>query len=426
MSERAGTTIADLLPPHQHATVHLGLERIRALLARLGNPHHRVPLIHVAGTNGKGSVCAYLSAILAAAGYRVGRYTSPHLLAWTERICVNGQPIAQERLTDLLLRVLAQVGSGDSPTQFEILTAAAWVYFAEFPCDLGVMEVGLGGRLDATNVCDRPLATAIVSIGWDHWQVLGPTLADIAREKAGILKPGCPAIIGSLPPEAQSVISERIQALGCPAYYPDAALDLGGGKARWGEIEYELPLLGQHQLQNSALAIATLQALSPQDWQISPTAIQQGMAQTRWPGRLEWNTWKQYPLLLDGAHNPEAAIVLRQYIDTLKPTSVTWIVGMLSTKSHQEIWQALLRPGDTLLCVPIPESSCASPQHLADLAQKVEPKLKACYIFEDLREALDTVVIHAPPLGVLCGSLYLLGYYFSILPSPFQVRQENC
>jgi dihydrofolate synthase/folylpolyglutamate synthase len=194
------TNIDEILKEFEHFGVNLGLERIKLLLAELGNPQTKVPIIHVAGTNGKGSVCAYLSAILTAAGYRVGRYISPHLVDWTERICLNEKPIAREEFVSLLEEIKAtirnRVSAAPCPTQFEVITAAAWLYFAQQQVDIAVMEVGLGGRLDATNVCDRPLVSIITSISWEHWQRLGPTIAHIAREKAGILKPGCPAICG--------------------------------------------------------------------------------------------------------------------------------------------------------------------------------------------------------------------------------------
>jgi len=222
--------IQEIFKPFQHFGVRLGLERMHQLLAAKGNPHQQVPIIHVAGTNGKGSVCAYLSAVLTQAGYRVGRYTSPHLVDWTERICIKEQPIASGKLQQLLLQVIDAIKLGEeSPTQFEVLTAAAWLYFAQEQCDIAVIEVGLGGRLDATNVCDRPLVTIITTISREHWQVLGPTLADIAREKAGILKPGCPAVIGQLPPAAMAVVKQRIAALDCPAIYPEPAVYLEPG-----------------------------------------------------------------------------------------------------------------------------------------------------------------------------------------------------
>ncbi|MEO1593433.1 MAG: Mur ligase family protein, partial [Cyanobacteria bacterium J06632_22] len=190
--------------------VDLGLDRIKAVLTNLGNPHHQVPIIHIAGTNGKGSVCAYLSSILTAAGYRTGRYTSPHLVNWTERICINNEPISWENLQTSLDAVENAISAeGPVPTQFEVFTAAAWEYFAAQKVDIAVVEVGLGGRLDATNVCDSPLVTVIVSIGRDHWQRLGNTLAKIAGEKAGILKPGVPAIAAPLPTEAANVITQR-------------------------------------------------------------------------------------------------------------------------------------------------------------------------------------------------------------------------
>ena len=201
--------IDSFLKPFEHFGVDLGLDRIQQLLANLGNPHHQVPVIHVGGTNGKGSVCAYLSAILTEAGYRVGRYTSPHLVDWCERICLNEQPITPEDLQPLLVQVQNAIQPAQpSPTQFEVITAATWLYFAQKQVDVAVVEVGLGGRLDATNVCDRPLVSIITSISWEHWQRLGPTLADIALEKAGILKQGCPAVVGQLPQEAKAVVEK--------------------------------------------------------------------------------------------------------------------------------------------------------------------------------------------------------------------------
>ena len=490
--------IDSILKPYQRFGVHLGLERIQQLLANLGNPHHQVPVIHVAGTNGKGSVCAYLSAVLTHAGYRVGRYTSPHLVDWTERICLNEQPISVDTLQQLLLQVQDSIRPGEeSPTQFEVFTAAAWLYFAQSRVDVAVVEVGLGGRLDATNVCDRPLVTAITSISWEHWQQLGPTLADIAREKAGILKPGCPAVIGPLPPVAEAVVRSRLAELGCPAVWVEPAVELRTAKAqqpkakrsvrtrrsefplahsehskiqnhasrtpvrstgetpargwllksgdpfgfavpyggkpsfravspptalapkskiqngmRWGfygGVEFELPLLGQVQLSNSAVAIAGLQVLQRLGWKIATGAIAAGMGKTRWPGRLEWRFWQGRPLLIDGAHNPAAAYALRLFVDTLDAGSVTWVMGMLSTKDHADIFEALLRPGDQLYLVPVPDHSSADPAELAILARGVCPELGSCCTCNSLLEALEMAV--ANHTVVLCGSLYLVGHF---------------
>ena len=188
--------IDQFLAAFQRFGVNLGLTRIEKLLAQLGNPEKNVPLIHVAGTNGKGSVCAYLSSVLTTAGYRVGRYTSPHLVNWTERICLNESPISEADFLAVLESVKAAIGEEDHPTLFEVVTAAAWLYFAEQKVDVAVMEVGLGGRLDATNVKEQVLASIITPISREHWQVLGDTVGKIATEKAGVLKPHCPAFMG--------------------------------------------------------------------------------------------------------------------------------------------------------------------------------------------------------------------------------------
>jgi dihydrofolate synthase/folylpolyglutamate synthase len=429
--------IDSLLQPFQHFGVHLGLERIQKLLADLGNPHHAVPIIHVAGTNGKGSVCAYLGAVLTEAGYRVGRYTSPHLVDWNERVCLNEQPISTEDFRELLFQVKDAIPEDGehSPTQFEAITAAAWLYFAQEKVDVAIIEVGLGGRLDATNVCASPLISIITSLSREHWQVLGPTLADIAREKAGILKLRCPAVIGQLPPEAKTVVEQRINELGCPVVWikPAEKIPLPTtpyqgveqeispiskvGFPNWAEyegIQYPLPLLGNIQLSNSAIAIASLQILRAQGWKITEKAIASGMAKTTWPGRLQWTTWKNHRLLIDGAHNPAAAIALRQYVDTLH-TPVTWVMGILSTKDHADILSALLRPSDQLYLVPVPDHSSADPDALATLAQNICPKLSHCSTHPNLDAGLEAATANTPEtseqLIVLCGSLYLVGHF---------------
>lgn len=428
--------IDSLLQPFQQFGVRLGLDSSQKLLANLGNPHHQVPVIHVAGTNGKGSVCAYISSVLTEAGYRTGRYISPHLVDWTERICINQQAISSKEFCKLLQEVKAAISPNDDlPTQFEVITAAAWLYFAQEKVDVAVVEVGLGGRLDATNVCEQPLITVITSISREHWQRLGPTVADIAREKAGILKSGCPAVIGPLPPDAEQVVRSRVLELQCPIYTPQPARQIAAGWAEYerlggGEkdhpIKYPLPLQGQIQLTNSAIALCALEILQQKGWQISEQAIINGMAKTQWPGRMQWINWKNYKLLLDGAHNPAAAQVLRNYVDfLLKPEEtdilplsdtqskigVTWVMGMLSTKDHQEIFQALLRTNDQLYLVPVPDHSSANPEELAKLARDICPELSICNTFPDVTSALEAAFSSMDDLVVLCGSLYLIGYF---------------
>ena len=470
-------SIQELLEPFAHFGVRLGLEAIQALLSNLGNPQEQVPVIHVAGSNGKGSVCAYLSSILMESGFRVGRYTSPHLIDWTERICLNGEPISTSELEALLQRITVVARSqSPTPTQFEIMTAAAWLYFARHQVDIAVIEVGLGGRLDATNVCETPLVSVITSISREHWRVLGSTLAEIASEKAGILKPGCPAVIGQLPPEANTVIFRRAAELGCPTVYPLPAKDLGNGWVEYQGIEeyevesassddlddsedldeddfdeadfdaddleaddldeedvdefvllhvltsiqYQLPLKGAIQRQNSALAIAAIQILRESGWEISDEAIVEGIAKTRWPGRMQWFSWSDRQILIDGAHNPASAEVLRQYVDSLiaQPEthvdpSVHWVMGMLSTKDHADIFTALLRPGDSLYLVPVPDHSSADPEKLAHLAQEICPNLSHCSIHPDVISGLQATP-QQDKLVVLCGSLYLIGHFFKL------------
>ncbi|MBJ7900650.1 MAG: bifunctional folylpolyglutamate synthase/dihydrofolate synthase [Cyanobacteria bacterium RI_101] len=414
------TSLTALLEPYQRSGINLGLTRIQALLARLGDPQRRVPIVHVAGSNGKGSVCAYLSSILTSAGYRVGRYTSPHLIHWTERLVLNEQPIPESRLIQLLEEITPQAPTGlpESPTLFEVMTAAAWLYFAQEEVDVAVMEVGLGGRLDATNVVDDPLVTVITSLSLEHRHILGPTLADIAGEKAGILKPGRPAILGVFPPEAETVVAERVQALNCPQVWVAPAQGFsqnGQDWAQWGDFVYPLPLPGRHQLINSSLALATVESLNQQGFLITPDAIQRGLAQTRWPGRLQW---LGEDFLIDGAHNGAGAEVLAEYVRRWN-RPVCWVMGMVKTKEPAEIFQALLHPGDRLFLTAVPDHASADPGELAALARELCPRLAQIETEEDLFTALDKAQKFSPPaLVVLCGSLYLVGHYLQ--------RAQNC
>ena len=406
--------ITSYLQSFQRFGVNLGLTRIKKLLAALGNPEKQVPLIHVAGTNGKGSVSAYLSSVLTTAGYQVGRYTSPHLIDWTERICLNEQPITEADFLAVLETVNNAINRDLSkeeiPTLFEVVTAAAWLYFAEKKVDVAVMEVGLGGRLDATNVKEEIIASVITPISLEHWQVLGDTLTKIATEKAGILKLNCPAFIAPQHPEAAAVIQQKATTLNCATTWVEPATRLTE-KENWAVydgLSYPLPLLGEVQLTNSAVAVATLQSLQKTGWHLPDAIIQQGIAQTRWLGRLQWVQWRGLSLLLDGAHNPAAAAALRQYVDTL-PQPVTWIMGILSTKEQDKILNTLLRPGDTLYTVPVPDHSTTPPQELCEMQTQVE----ACFPCESLEAALERVVSGevSHSTTILCGSLYLVGYF---------------
>lgn len=405
------------LAASQPLGIVLGLERMMAVLAALGHPQQQVPIVHVAGTNGKGSVCAYLSSILTAAGYRTGRYTSPHLVDWSERVTIDDRPIDPAVLSALLTEVVAaSEQTQQTLTQFEQVTAAAWLYFARERVDLAVMEVGLGGRLDATNVVDNPLACAITSIGRDHWQVLGDTIGQIATEKAGILKAGRPVTIAPLVPEAAIALRDRAAALGCPVQWVEPAAwvappaGASGPHARSGDLIYPLPLAGDVQLTNSAVAIGVVRQLRAAGWAISDAAIQAGMAATRWPGRLQWTTWRGRSLLVDGAHNADSARVLRDYVAAQSLGPIAWVIGMLSTKDAATVLQTLLQPGDRLLTVPVPDPQSIKPAALAALGAQTT-QLDGVQPTSELGDALDQALAGDRPV-VLCGSLYLLGQFF--------------
>jgi dihydrofolate synthase / folylpolyglutamate synthase len=422
--------------------VNLGLEASDRLLESLDNPQDQVQVVHVAGSNGKGSVCAYLSSILDQAGYRVGRYTSPHLMRWNERICINGEPISDEDLSRVLTEVKAALQLGSpSPTQFEIFTAAMWLHFSQEQVDIAVIEVGLGGRLDATNVKDDALVSVITSISLEHTERLGDTLAKIAYEKAGVLKHSCPAVIGQLPPEANAVVSRIGHDRFCSMVYPNPAKDLGNGWAVYEGIElqpmddetmvplnrqlnFQTSLQGQVQLHNAAIAIATIQQLRQQGWDITDADIIDGIAQTSWPGRMQWYRWKGHKILIDGAHNPDSARVLREFIDSQKVRSVHWVLGVLSNKDYQEMFAHLLRPGDSLYLVPVPGHSSAELPELLKIAKENYPNLAHSWTFNDVQLALQAAVLESrspqnpqsitgqsSELVVLCGSLYLLGHF---------------
>lgn len=315
--------------------VRLGLSRCRDLLRSMGDPHLARPVVHVAGTNGKGSVVRMVGALLRARGLRVGEMCSPHLQQLNERIVVDGEPIADEALDDLLHRVAAardrwvreelhdEVPAAEALTYFELVTIAGFLHFAESAVDVVVVEVGLGGRLDATNVV-APVATGIVSVGMDHMEQLGHDLASIAAEKAGIIKPGCPVVVGPLVPAALRVVRTIAHDKGAPLLAPDAdyavRIDREGGlgfslnaSEDWSGAELsglQLSLEGEHQIANAGVALALVHAL-PASLRPGPDAVTAGLAAVRHAGRLEWIDEE---LLLDCAHNGDGAVRLAVYL----------------------------------------------------------------------------------------------------------------
>ena len=290
-----------------------GLSRVRELLHRIGDPQDTLQFVHIAGTNGKGSTAAMLAAVLQAAGYTTGLFTSPFLEQFAERMQVNGQPIPDAELAaacETLQPCIAAMD--DQPTEFELVTAAAMLWFQRRGCDIVVLEVGLGGRLDATNVIGAPACAVITNIGLDHTEILGDTLAQIAREKAGILKPGTRAVSYPQMPEVRAVLHEVCAQHGIPLTEADAdAIEplhdsIDGQTFSYRGAVYDLPLLGRHQLRNAAVALETVAALRARGWRIPDAAVHAGLAQVRWPARFE--VLRRAPwFVLDGGHNPQCA-----------------------------------------------------------------------------------------------------------------------
>jgi dihydrofolate synthase/folylpolyglutamate synthase len=408
------------------AGVVLGLERMQALLGLLGHPQRGIPVIHVAGTNGKGSVCAALAEVLCRAGMKVGRYTSPHLVSWQERIWVNGKVIPECDWARLLAEIQARLTPGSElyPTQFDVTTAAAWLYFREQQVEVVVLEVGLGGRLDSTNALPETQVAVITSIGMDHWERLGSTLPAIAAEKAGIIKPGIPTVTAPQKPEVMEVLLRVAEHQGSPLWVAPPAYEISQDPHRviWEGKVYTLGLLGPVQRINMGVVLKTVGVLRQLGWGIPETAVRQGLATTTWAGRLQRVTWQGREIWLDGAHNVPGAEGLRQFVDhRFAQRPVQWLIGILSTKDAQGMLSALLRPGDRVAATGIPGHNCYSPQTLLALAHQVQPQISTAETV-DIHHLSSWLTGGRDPV-ILCGSLYLLG---SVLGSVLAgVQGEN-
>ena len=354
-----------------------GLDRTRALLAALGDPHKGLRFVHVAGTNGKGSTAAMLDSCLRCAGYRVGLFTSPYINRFNERIQVDGVPIPDGDLVRLVEQVRpAASAMADVPTEFERITALGMLYFAQERCDIVVLEVGLGGALDSTNVIDPPACAVITALGMDHVKELGPTLADIAAAKAGIIKPGSPVVSYGGAPEADRVIADAAAACGAPLTVADfARLTLRGAGLEGQTFDYDgltgltLPLLARYQPRNAVVAIEALRALRARGWQIPDSAIRQGLAQVRWPGRFELLR-RDPPFLLDGSHNAHGMRATADSLQALFPgEKFVFLVSIMADKDADEMLRLLLPLAKGFVTVTAP-SPRAIPA--AELAARIE------------------------------------------------------
>ncbi|MCP9890349.1 bifunctional folylpolyglutamate synthase/dihydrofolate synthase [Cyanobium sp. Aljojuca 7D2] len=393
---------ADLIEPFSRRGVDLGLDRLQAALAELGHPERRFAAVQVAGTNGKGSICTLVHQALLAAGIRAGLYTSPHLVSWTERIRLGDAPIAAPDLRRHL-ETATPVAQRHQLTPFELVTAAAFLAFAEANLELVVLEVGLGGRLDATTCHPHRPVIGFASVGLDHAEFLGPDPAHIAAEKAGVLQPGAVAISAPQSPEVAAVLNARAAAVGAELRWLEP-LDL----ERW-----PLGLPGAVQASNGAVALGMLRALAERGWPISEAAIRQGFAAARWPGRLQQLIWRGQPLLLDGAHNLPAALALRSELDAhperhgLAPGPRHWVLGMLANKQGPAILEALLAPHDRAWIVPVPGHASWSHAALAVTCPSLVDQLQPA---SELEAALLQARVAAARPTVVAGSLYLIGH----------------
>ena len=397
--------------------IDLSLGRMERALAALGHPERRLPpVVHVAGTNGKGSTCAFLRAIAEAAGLRVHVFTSPHLVHFHERVRLAGSLVSDADLTAALEEAEAR-NAGEPITVFEITTAAAFLLFSRVPADLLVLEVGLGGRLDATNVVERPAATAITSVSMDHMDFLGDTLGAIAAEKAGIIKPGVPCATGAQAPEAAAAIARIAADRGAPllARGRDWRCVLGADGMHYadarGALDLPPPALpGPHQAENAGIAIAALRAWNPA-W-LTDLAIARGVASAQWPARMQrlhgalaGSLPAGFELWLDGGHNAGAGEALAAHLPSWRDRPLHLVVGMKKGKASE----AFLRP-----LIPFATSLHAVAEPGQHLAMPVEDIVAASGGMAQpgptVAEALAKIARDQPPGRVLvCGSLYLAG-----------------
>ncbi|WP_066632614.1 bifunctional folylpolyglutamate synthase/dihydrofolate synthase [Desulfolucanica intricata] len=402
---------------------NFGLGRIEELLRRLGNPHTKLKVIHIGGTNGKGSTTAMLASILEEAGYRVGMFTSPHLHSYTERFRINGKQIKTGRIAQLITRLRpyldAMVEEGfEHPTEFEVCTAMAFLYFAEEEVDLLLLEVGLGGAIDSTNVV-TPLVSVLTNIAMDHMDYLGNSIKEITAVKAGIIKPGIPVVTSAGNPEALEVIQEVCRK-------NNSALTVIGQQVTPQQLNFSiegqhflidsqnntytdltLPLLGRHQLTNAAVAVAVIEILNQQGYNIPEETVRKGLAGTGWAARLE--IMHQNPtILVDGAHNLDGVKSLRQaLLDYFPEKKIILVLGMLGDKERSKVVAELAPLADSAV-ITKPNSPRAGDWEL--LAEEARQYVQKVQVIENISEAVDAALAWAEPEDLVCitGSLYMV------------------
>ena len=403
-----------------------GLGSIQELCRRLNAPQRSLKFVHVAGTNGKGSVSAYMSEALKCGGYRVGRYISPVIFDYRERIQSGGRYITKEALGRLMEQVKQacdeMVSEGmPQPTAFEVETALGFLYFKEKKCDIVILETGMGGLLDATNVIDSPLLAVITSVSMDHMRFLGNTLEEIAAQKAGIIKTGCQVVSAGQQPEAAGVIAERAAALGCSLSMVDnsriTSVKYGLERQRFcygGFSGLEISLAGKYQIENAALAVEALKALGEQGFPLAEEKLRQGLKQTVWAGRFSIVGKKPY-FIVDGAHNEDGAKRFAESVEFYFTNKrIIYIMGVLKDKEYEKMIALTHGLADQILTVTPPDSQRALPAYeLAKEVAKVHPNVTAV---DSLEEAVEMGRLLAGREDVIIafGTLSFAGRMISI------------
>lgn len=404
----------DYIETQGWSTTRLGLSRTRELLQRLGNPQKKLRFVHVAGSNGKGSCCAMTASVLRAAGLTTGLYISPHLVDFCERMSVNGQEISHEELAEITARVAGEADAmEDHPSQFELSTAIAMLFFREKNCDIVVLEVGMGGRLDSTNAIDAPEVAVIMNIGLEHTEYLGNTLPEIAAQKAGIIKPGCSAVFYGNVPEVLEVICDTCDKCGVNLRTADfdslsvKTASFSGQTFIYKGREYFIPLAGAHQAKNAAVVLEIVSALRERGFSISEEAVRAGLGKAVWPARGELLSESPF-FLLDGGHNPQCASVLSAMLKEYLPgEEVVFLIGLLRDKDRKTILETLSPVAASFICLT-PESDRAMPAEelAAEIRQETGKSAVAC----DSVSSGIALALGTDEKVVAFGSLYLAGY----------------
>lgn len=397
------------------SATRLGLERTRELLQRLGGPQKKLKFVHVAGSNGKGSTCAMLDAVLRRAGYRVGLYTSPYIQDFCERMQVDGDNIPGQTLAAITERVRrAADAMEDHPSQFELVTAIAMEYFCEQNCDIVVLEAGMGGALDSTNVIDVPEVAVITNIGLEHMEYLGDTLEKIALTKAGIIKPGCSCVCYDGAPEVTTVIravcTEKMVPFICAGRFPVKIIrhSLNGQVISWRNREYRLSLLGSHQAGNASVVLEAVEALRGRGWKIPEEAVMAGLWEVKWPARFEM-LGRRPLFILDGGHNPQCAETMASSISALLPGKrAVFLTGVLADKDYRQIMELMMPLAQEFVCLSPTNDRALSAGELADYLKRRGAKARAC---SDIPEGIRLALTAAGEDGIVIafGSLYLAG-----------------